>query len=70
MNLSALRLRARSVRRSSPRTPPPHVVEEFERAQETISQQIADGTLGDDALDREELAEKFNTLLGRDEFTA
>ncbi len=70
MNLSALRLRARSARRSSPRTPPPHVVEEFERAQERINQQIADGTLGDDALGREELAEKFNTSLGYDKFTA
>ena len=70
MILSALRLRARSVRQSSPRTPPPHVVEEFERAQETINQQIADGTLGDDALDREQLAEKFNTSLGYDKFTA
>ena len=70
MNLSALRRRVRSGRRSSPRTPPPHVVEEFERAQETIKQQIADGTLGADALGREELAKKFNTLLGRDEFTA
>ncbi|MCY3805988.1 MAG: hypothetical protein OXG91_05775 [bacterium] len=46
------------------------MVEEFERAQEMISQQIADGTLGDDALDREELAEKFNTSLGYDKFTA
>ena len=45
-------------------------VEEFERAQEMINQQIADGTLGDDALDREELAEKFNTSLGYDKFTA
>ena len=70
MDLSALRRRARSVRRSSPRTPPPHVVEEFERAQEMINQQIADGTLGDDALDREQLAEKFNTSLGYDKFTA
>jgi len=46
------------------------VVEEFERAQERINQQIADGTLGDDALGRKELAEKFNTSLGYDKFTA
>ena len=67
MNRSALRRRAR---RSSPRTPPPHVVDQFERAQEMIDRQTAEGTLGDDALDRNELADKLNALLGRNKFHA
>ena len=67
MNRSALRRRSR---RSSPPTPPPHVVDQFERAQEMINQQTAEGTLGDDALGRNELADKFNTLLGRNKFNA
>ena len=46
------------------------MVDQFERAQEMIDRQTAEGTLGDDALDRNELADKFNALLGRNKFHA
>ena len=35
-----------------------------------IDRQTAEGTLGDDALDRNELADKLNALLGRNKFHA
>ncbi|MXW42194.1 MAG: hypothetical protein F4X48_05540 [Acidimicrobiia bacterium] len=39
------------------------------RAEEAeLDRQIADGTIGHDALSHEELAAKFNDNLGRDEF--
>ncbi|MCY4134308.1 MAG: hypothetical protein OXG30_05280 [bacterium] len=56
-------------RRQTASTTKPADPEARIRAEEAeMDRQIADGTIGHDALSREELAAKFNDDLGREEF--
>ena len=48
----------------------PHQLQEmFEEAEEEVAKQKADGTFGQDAMGKADLARHFNKKLGREEFT-